>query len=424
MARSRQKRKLGRGVALVGAGMSHFGSFPEKLGRDLFVEAFQAMRATVDVGLDPREIEALYVGNFSGELFENQGHSAPILAEWTGLLPRPATRIEDACASGGAALRQGILAVASGLYDVVLVGGVEKMSGLPIGRVTEILATAGDEAYEIPAGFTFPGFYGAMASAYFAHYGATSEMLMEIARKNHANGALNDHAQFRFTLAQAAEKTRAAWVKKGLSDPAWNSLSDFLHDPRANPFIASPLRLYDCSPVSDGAAALLLVAEDRASGFSRNPLYITGTGQASGGALYSRGSLSSIPSAQAAALEAYALAGIRPKDIQLAEVHDCFTIAEAIGLEDIGLFEPGQAASAAQEGITTLEGRLPVNTSGGLKAKGHPVGASGAAQVVEIWQQMRCEAGARQVKRDLTTALTHNVGGTGQTSVVHIFERR
>jgi acetyl-CoA C-acetyltransferase len=417
-------RRLGRGVAVVGAGMSRFGAFPAASARDLFVEAFQAMRGSVDRGLDPRQIEALYVGNFSGELFENQGQLAPILADWCGLTPRAATRVEDACASGGVALRQGLLAIASGLYDVVLVGGVEKMTGLPLQKVTGALATAADVLYEIPAGFTFPGFYAAMATAYLAQYGATPEMLMDVAIKNHQNGALNENAHLKMTIRQAMDKARKQAAAKGLPEPRWKDEYEFLSDPRANPPIAAPLNLYDCSPVSDGSAALLLVAEDLAPAFSAAPLYVIGSGQASDGALYARDNLTSLRSARAAAQEAYAMAGVGPGDIKMAEVHDCFTIAEIIASEDLGFFAPGMGARAAQDGMTARDGRIPLNPSGGLKAKGHPVGASGVGQVVEVWKQMRAEADGRQITRDVNLALTHNVGGTGQTSAVHIFERR
>ncbi len=418
------KHKLGRGVAVVGAGMSRFGMFPSQSGRDLFVEAFNAMRGSVDRGLDPRQVEAIYVGNFSSELFENQGQLAPILADWTGLLPRPATRVEDACASGGVALRQGILAIASGAYDVVLVGGVEKMSGLPIERVTDVLATAADELYEVPAGFTFPGFYAAMATAYMAKYNATPEMLMDVAIKNHQNGALNEKAQFQMTIRQAMDKACARAAEKGGPIPAWRDEYDFLGDARANPMIAYPLRLYDCSPVSDGAATVLLVAEDLARSFSDAPLYVIGSGQASDGAIHHRENLISLKSARSAAQEAYTMASVGPRDIRLAEVHDCFTIAEIIASEDLGFFAPGAGAKAVQDGLTARSGRIPLNSSGGLKAKGHPVGASGVGQVVEIWKQMRMEAGRRQVEQDVSLALAHNVGGTGQTCAVHIFERR
>jgi acetyl-CoA C-acetyltransferase len=213
-------RKLGRGVAIVGAGMSKFGAFPGKATRDLFVDAFQEMRLSVSRGLDPKDIEALYIGNYSSDLFEAQGHTAPIMADWLGLAPRPATRIEDACASSGVALRQGIIAVASGLYDVVLVGGIEKMTDLPTERVTDTLATAGDAIYEIPAGFTFPGFYAAMATAYMARYGATAETFMKVGIKNHDNGALNPKAQFGARIADIMEGKRAKARAKGYPVPA------------------------------------------------------------------------------------------------------------------------------------------------------------------------------------------------------------
>lgn len=419
-----QKRKLGRGVAVVAAGMSQFGAFPEMSSRDLFVEAFLAMRDSVDRGLDPKAIEAIYVGNFSSELFEHQGQIAPILADWVGLTPRPATRVEDACASGGVAFRQAILDIASGMHDIVLAGGVEKMTGLPIERVTDTLETAADELYETPVGFTFPGFYAAMASAYMAEYDTAPEMLMDVAIKNHQNGALNEKAHLRLTVQQAMEKARETAIAKGKPAPEWENEYDFLRDPRANPMIAAPLRLFDCSPITDGAAAVLLVAEELAESFSRTPVYVIASGQASDSSLSIRGQMLSLNAAKSAAQDAYQMAGIAPGDLKLAEVHDCFTIAEVIASEDLGLFAPGMGAIAAREGKTARDGQYPLNTSGGLKAKGHPVGATGIGQVVEVWKQMRCEAGERQLARDVDLALTHNVGGTGQTCAVHIFERR
>ncbi len=418
------QRKLGRGVALIGAGMSKFGAFKGKSSRDLFVEAFQEVVASVDKGFDPLAIEALYVGNYSSDLFESQGQLAPVLAEWTGLLPRPATRVEGACASAGLALREGILAVASGMYDVVLAGGVEKMTDLPTEKVTDMLATAADVQYEIPAGFTFPGFYAALATAYMHEYGATPESLMKVALKNHENGALNPKAQFGQRIADVIAARKASAIKKGRPVPTWADEMEFLHDESANPLIAWPLRLYDCSPVSDGAAAVLVVSEEIARSFSDQPLYVVGSGHASDGALHGRRTLTSLPSVRRAAQQAYEMAGVTPGDIDVAEVHDCFTIAEILATEDLGFFGPGQGWRAAEEGLTTRAGRRPTNTSGGLKSKGHPVGASGIGQVVEIWKQLRCEAGPRQVSGSPRLGLTHNVGGTGQTGVVHIFERR
>jgi acetyl-CoA C-acetyltransferase len=404
--------------------MSSFGAFPTLSSRDLFVDAFREMRKSVDKGLDPRDIETIYIGNYSSDLFEGQAHVAPLMADWVGLTPRSATRVEDACASSGVALRQGIIAIASGLYDVVLVGGIEKMTNLPIAEVTDTLATAGDVQYEIPAGFTFPGFYAAMATAYMNRYGASEDAFKRVGLKNHDNGALNPKAQFgsRISDIMAAKKAKAE--KKGYPVPEWEDEMAFLCDNRANPMIAWPMRLFDCSPVSDGAAALLLVEESLASRFSDTPIAIIGTGQASDTALHDRPELTTINAAKAAGLEAYKMAGVNPSDIKVAEVHDCFTIAEIIATEDLGFFTPGQGFEAAEEGVTRRNGPRPINTSGGLKSKGHPVGASGAGQVVEIWKQMRGEAGERQVAGDIDLALTHNVGGTGQTCVVHVYERR
>lgn len=416
--------KLPRGVAIVGAGMSKFGAFAEKNSRDLFVEAYKAMSASVDKSFDSARIEALYVGNFSSDQFEHQAHIAPLMADAVGLTPIPATRVEDACASGGVALRQGVIAIASGMADVVLVGGAEKMSALSTAAVTEALATAADVPFEIPAGFTFPGFYAAIASAYMHRYGMKPEHLMNVAIKNHDNAALNPNAQFGVTIQKWMEGRIAAAIKKGKPAPNWTSIWDFLHDNSGNPMIAWPLRLFDCSPVSDGAAAVLLVAAERAHEFSDHPIYIIGSGQASDAALHDRAELTTLSAARKASADAYSMAGVSAKDIRIAEVHDCFTIAEVIASEDIGFFAPGEGFKAAEDGMTARSGAKPINTSGGLKAKGHPVGASGVAQAVEVFKQMRGEAGERQVPGDVPLALTHNVGATGSTCVVHVYERK
>ncbi len=272
-------KKLARGVALVGAGMSKFGAFKGKTSRDLFVEAFVEMLASVDKPFDPKSIDALYVGNYSSDLFENQGHTAPIMASWVGLTPIPAVRVEDACASAGVALREGILAIASGMCDIVVVGGVEKMTDLATEKVTDTLATAADSQYEIPAGFTFPGFYAAMATSYMAAYGATPETFMKVGIKNHNNGSLNEKAQFGAKITTLMEARKASAAKKGLPVPEWKDELEFLKDERANPIIAWPMRLYDCSPVSDGAAVALLVSEELAGKFSDNPIFVAGVGQ-------------------------------------------------------------------------------------------------------------------------------------------------
>jgi len=420
----KKKNSLPRGVAIVGAGMSQFGAYPDKSSRDLFVEAFHELRNSVDKGLDVADIEILYLGNFSSDLFEGQGHTAAIMADAIGTIPKPALRVEDACASSGVALRQGVIAVASGMYDIVLVGGVEKMTSLPTAGVTDALAAAGDILYEIPAGFTFPGFYAAMATAYMDKYGSKPEDLMQAALKNHRNGALNPKAQCGVTIEDWMEKRKESARKKGKPVPAWADVWDFFHDDQANPWIAWPLRLFDCSPITDGATAVLLVAEEVATQFTDSPIHIIGSAQASDYSLHDRHELTSIQSAKVASRQAYEMAGVTASDICFAEVHDCFTIAEVIAMEDIGFFEPGRGYQAVKDGVTALDGSQPVNTSGGLKAKGHPVGASGVGQAVEIWKQMRYEAGLRQVQGDLSVGLTHNVGATGQTCVIHIYERR
>jgi len=404
--------------------MSKFGAFAEKNSRDLFVEAYKDMTRSVDKGFDPSAIEMLYIGNFSSDQFEHQAHTAPLMADAVGLTPLPSTRVEDACASGGVALRQGVMAIASGLADVVLVGGVEKMTGLNTSEVTEALATAADVAYEIPAGFTFPGFYAAMASAYMHRYGMKPEHLMNVAIKNHDNAALNPYAQFNVTIQDWMERRRASAIKKGKPAPTWSTVWDFLHDESGNPTVAWPLRLFDCSPITDGAAAILLVAEERAQEFTDHSVRIIGSGQASDYALHDRSDLTSISAAKIAAAQAYEMAGVASNDIRIAEVHDCFTIAEVIASEDLGFFPPGEGFKAAEDGMTARSGSRPINTSGGLKAKGHPVGASGVAQAVEIWKQMRGQAGERQLEGDISLALSHNVGATGSTCVVHVFERR
>lgn len=418
------QKSLHRPLAIVGAGMSKFGAFPDKTGRDLFVEAFKEMSGSIDKGFDPTEIDSIYIGNFSSDLFEGQAHNAPIVADAVGLVPCSATRVEDACASGGVALRQGVMAIASGLADMVLVGGFERMTALPTAQVTDALAAAGDTLYEIPAGFTFPAFYAAMASVYMHQYGMKPEHLMHVALKNHTNGALNPKAQFGMTIPDWMQGRIEAAKKKNKPVPTWQNEWEFLHDEAANPTVAWPLRLFDCSPITDGAACVLLVAGDRAKEFTDNPIYLIGSGQASGMPLHDRADLTSIGAAKIAAQQAYEMAGVTAKDIRLAEVHDCFTIAEVIASEDLGFFEPGTGYGMAEEGVTARNGAQPINTSGGLKAKGHPVGASGVAQAIEIWKQMRGEAGARQVKQDVPLALTHNVGGTGQTCAVHVFERK
>jgi acetyl-CoA C-acetyltransferase len=419
-----KKRKLGRGVAMVGAGMSPFGMFADRDSKDLFLQAFQEMLASVDRGVDPGDIEALYLGNFTNDFFVQQSHWGAILADTVGLVPRPATRIEGACASSALAFREAVFSIASGFYDVVLVGGFEDMSKQSTEQVAEGLALAASP-YERSAGFTFPGVFGAIATAYFDKYGATREHLMNVTIKSHNNAPLNPKAQFQQAIQDIMASRAIKAKKKGRPLPEWKDEKQFLGDPQANPVIAWPMHLFDCSPISDGAACILLVGEEIARSFTEDPLYVVGLGQASGRALHATEDLTYFEATRCAAQEAYGMSDLTPQDIQFAEVHDCFSIAEIMHIEDLGFFKPGQGYQAVADGLTRLDGPKPINTSGGLKCKGHPVGATGAAQLIEVWEQLRNKAGKRQVPHpDLRFGAAHNLGGTGGTCTFTILERR
>jgi acetyl-CoA C-acetyltransferase len=398
--------------------------YRDKNSKDFYVEAFNEMLASVDKGVDPDDIEALYLGNFTNDFFVHQGHWGPIISDSIGHIPRPATRTEGACASSALAFREGVFAIASGFYDIVLVSGVEDMSKRTTEEVTEGLSLA-TVPYEMDAGFTFPGVFGALATAYFARYGATREHLMNVTIKSHNNAPLNPKAQFNTSIRDLMKSRIARAEKRGEPAPTWQDEKDFLHDPRANPVVAWPMHLYDCCPISDGASCVLLVAEEIAGSFTDNPLYVAGIGQGSGRGLHATPDLTYFEATRYAAQEAYGMAGLSPEDIQFAEVHDCFSIAEIIHTEDLGFFEPGQGYRAVEDGLTRLDGPKPINTSGGLKCKGHPVGATGIGQLFEIWKQLRGEAGERQIpNQNLRVGAAHNLGGTGGTCTLTILEKR
>ena len=417
--------KLARKVAIVGAGMSKFGRlFPLKRNPDLWIDAWMAALKTVDNGIEPKDIDACYVGNYSSDLFNHQGHLGPQMANLVGLTPKPAPRFEGACASSGIALRQAIIAIASGIHDVIAVAGVECMNELPTSLVTDALATASDVLFEYPAGATFPGLYATVASAHFHKFGTTAEDLMRVGIKNHINGKENPFAQMQSSIKDMMEKKKVKLESQGREVPDWKDEFDYLKS-ASNPMIASPLRLFDCSLVTDGAACVFLAAADVAKNFTDTPIWIAGTGQGSASlSLHDRDSLTSFIATREASRQAYQMAGMKPKDIQIAEVHDCFTIAEILAMEDLGFYEKGKAVDAIKNKESYRDGALPINTSGGLKSKGHPVGATGAAQAVEIFKQMRGIAERnRQVKFDVERALTHNLGGSGGTCVVTVYQK-
>jgi acetyl-CoA C-acetyltransferase len=419
-----KKRKLGRGVAVIGAGMSKFGMFKDKDSKDLFSEAFNETIASVDKGIDPNDIEALYLGNFSNDFFVGQSHWGAMISDLIGLTPKPATRTEGACASSALAFREGVFAIASGFYDIVLVGGVEEMSKTSSEEVAQGLALA-TVPYEGKIGFTFPGVFGVIATAYFAKYGACHQDLMHVTIKSHKNAPFNPKAQIPFTVQDLMNARIDRIKQKGGPAPSWNNEIDFLSDVSANPPVAWPMHLYDCCPISDGASCMILVAEDLAKNFTDKPLQVIGIGQGSGRGFHAAKSITSFEATKNAAKEAYGMSGLTPQDIQFSEVHDCFSMAEIIHTEDLGFFKPGEGYKAARNGLTALNGPMPINTSGGLKSKGHPVGATGVSQLIEVWKQLRNEAGKRQVmKKDLRIGGAHNLGGTGGTCTFTILERR
>jgi acetyl-CoA C-acetyltransferase len=381
-------------VAVIGVGVTKFGELWDYSFSDLFVEA--GSDAIIDAGIDGKDIDSIYVGNMSGGRFVNQEHIASLIADHAGLSPVPATRIEAACASGGLAVRQGVMAVASGMHEVVVVGGAEKMTDITTEKVTQTLVTAADQEWEAFMGMTFPGLYALMARRHMYEFGTTREQLALVSVKNHSNAVNNPTAQFRFEVT----------VEKVLKSP----------------IVADPLTLLDCSPITDGAACIVLTSEKKAREFTDSPIYITGSGQSTSAiSLHDRERLVVSDATINAAKMAYKTAKREPGDIDVAEVHDCFTIAELLGIEGLGFCEIGEGGKFTEDGNTLIGGVVSVNTSGGLKAKGHPVGATGVAQVVEIVKQMRGEAGKRQVEADV--GLTHNVGGSGGTAAVHILER-
>ena len=420
----RKKGKLARGVAVVGGGLTKLGLFPDRNSKDFFAEAYTEMMGSVDKGIDSKEIDAIYIGNFTNDFFVNQSHWAPIISDLVGHVPKPVTRTEGACASSALAFREGVLAIASGLYDIVLVGGFEQMSKRNTEEVAEGLAMAASP-YEVAAGFTFPGVFGTMATAYFERYRTNRETLFNVTIKSHNNAPLNPKSQFPMTIRDFMNMRIERAKKKGEPAPEWVDEKAFLRDTKVNPPIAWPMHLFDCCPISDGAACLLLVAEDIARKFTDEPISVAGIGQGSGYSLHATADLTTFEATRFAAQQAYEMSGFTPKDIQFAEVHDCFSIAEVIHTEDLGFFKPGEGHKAIADGATRLDGPMPINTSGGLKTKGHPVGATGVAQLYEVWVQLRGKAGKRQVPRpNLRVGGAHNLGGTGGTCTFTILERR
>ncbi len=386
-----------RGVAVIGVGQTAFGELWDRSFRDLGIEA--GLKAIQDAKVMAEEIDAVYVGNMSAGKFIDQEHVSALVADYAGLadMHLPTVRVEGGGACGALALLQARMAIASGMYDVVVVGGAEKMTDVGDVQAAEILSSTADQEWETVFGATFPGLYAMMARRHMHDYGTTREHLAAVAVKNHKNGSLNPQAQYRKEVSMEAV-LRAPWV-------------------------AEPLGVFDCAPLSDGAAALVLCAMEKARTYTDTPIRIAGSGQASDFlALHDRRDLTRMDATVMAGKRAFQEAKLEPTNIRVAEVHDNFTISEILAIEDLRFVEKGKGGPSTADGVTALNGKVSVNTSGGLKARGQPVGATGVAQSVEIVRQLRGEAGKRQVV-GANRGLTHTLGGTGATAVVHIFER-
>jgi acetyl-CoA C-acetyltransferase len=385
-----------RDVAIVGVGIAPSGEQWDKGLRELTIEA--GFAAAADAGVRGKDIDLILVGNMSAGTFVGQEHVAALVADFLGLNPTSAVRVEAACASGGVAFKQGCLAIASGLYDLVVVGGVEKMTDVQGKWATSVLSGAMDFEWEAYFGATFPGIYALMARRYMYEYGLTREQLAAVAVKNHYHGSFNPLAHFR---------------NKITVDQVLNSS-----------LIADPLRLFDCSPISDGAACVILTPAENARKYTDTPILVDACVQASDTlTLFERRDICTLDATVEASREAYRLTKISPKDIDVAEVHDCFTIAEILALEDLGFCKKGEAGTLYDEGQLYVGGSLPVNTDGGLKASGHPVGATGVKQIVELVKQLRGEVESGRQVKGAEQALAQNVGGSGATAVVTLLRR-
>jgi acetyl-CoA C-acetyltransferase len=375
-----------REVAVLGVAMTRFG-VSEKTNLEMFTEA--GMEAIRKSNLEPKDMEALFLGNCLGAFEEGQLHMAPFAHAELGLpISAPATRFESACATATVAIRHAALLVGAGVYDIAIAGGTERATRMGTPLATRTFAMASHAQHETSAGITFPGVFAMAAHMYAEKYKIDLPVLKrhmaEVAVKNHYHGAMNPKAQFQ-------KEIEVRTVLESM-------------------MVADPLQLFDCCPFSDGAAAVVIAEAGKARELLANPVFIAGMGQASCGPLYLQKDITRVRAREEAIRQAYAQAGITPDDVDVVELHDCFTIAEILAVESFGLYEFGKGYDAASRGETRLGGKVVVNPSGGLKAKGHPIGATGAAQVTEIVEQLRGESGARQVE-GARVGLVDTLGG-------------
>ena len=380
-------------VCILGAGSTKYGKLNESI---IEIALSASVDAIESAGISPNDIQAGYISNVFG-VADKQVHIAPVIMSNLGISHVPGLTIESACGSGSVMFREAFANIRAGFYNCVLALGVEKITHTGTTQSTTLFSYCSDFFYEGGNGASFPGLFASIARAYMTKYKADEEDLAHVAVKNHENGLLNPKAH----------------VRKKIT----------VEDVLKSPVVASPLKLYDCCPFSDGASAVILCSEDFAKKSGKPYIQVVGSGRGgSPAAVQGREDISTIPATVIAANQAYQMAGITAKDVDFAEVHDCFTIAEIIDVEDLGFFQKGKAAREIREGSTSRKGKIPINPSGGLKSKGHPIGATGIGQIVEVFEQFSGLAGERTIK-GAEIALTHNFGATGASAAVHIFKK-
>ncbi len=403
-------------VAIIGVGHTKFGNLENKSLMDLLCEA--SLDALVDSNTSKNDFDSVYVGSMCTNEFNHISGIASALVDRLSLIPAAADQIKNGPASGGSAVKAGFTAIASGLSSMVLVVGGEKMTHITTpGYITSQVATLTHPTAEQMHGISLPAYAGLLTRIYLQKYNAKLDWISDIAIKNHKNGALNPLAHFQRTIPDFMKSA----IQKGKGN--WNNIYEFLNDDKTNPIIADPLRLFHICPISDGASALVLCNYDIAKKYSDNPVLISGVGQATDlQIVFERKDPTVLNALRLCSDQAYKMAKKKPEEIDVAELHDAFEILEAVQSEDIGFFKKGDGAKAAHQGETEIGGKIPINPSGGLKARGHPLGATGVAQVVELVWQLRGEAGKRQVE-NASTGITCNFGGFGNNIVSILLER-
>jgi len=380
-------------VGIIGIGHGVFGRRSDATVQELAFEAFKS--AMEDAGIAREDLDASVIGSVPE--YHKQRSLPGVVQEYLGLNPTPTWLTEVACSSGSAAIRTAWMSIKAGVHDIVAVIGCQKMTELSTPEILALMGRVGEVQWESVFGTTFPAYYALFAQRHMYEFGTTREQLLQVAVKNHYYGARNQCALFQKEIT----------IEKAM----------------ASEEVSTPLQVYDCCANADGAACVILASEEKAREISQKTVWLDGMGCATASmSVLRRPNLTGLPSAEAASAEAYRMAGVSARDIKVAEVHDCFTIAEIMAYEDLGFCKKGEGGKFIEERQAYIGGKVPVNVDGGLKAKGHPIGATGVSMTVEIAKQLRGEAGERQVP-NADVGLTHNVGGIGQYCFVQVLRR-